>query len=58
MCRKTGAWALGTGQSVGLVVQSVMSDTEILRQGLSATDPPPRPWIWVCTMPKDVDMLT
>ena len=44
----------------GLVAQSNMSATDTLGhrdvRGLSATDPCPRQWICVCTMPKDVGM--
>ena len=45
----------------GLVAQSVMSATDTLGyqavRGLSATDPHPRQWISVRTLPKDVGML-
>ena len=47
----------------GLVAQPVMSATDklghrdLLVRGLSATDPRPRQWICVCTMPKEVGML-
>ena len=46
---------------VGLVAQSVMSATGMLGHRdvcvLSATDPHPRQWVCVCTMPNDVGML-
>ena len=44
----------------GLLAQSVMSATDTLGHwdvgGLSATEPRPRQWICICTMPKDVGM--
>ena len=43
---------------MGLVAQSVMSATGMLGHRdvcvLSATDPHPRQWVCVCTMPNDV----